>query len=107
MPLSLLCLLRGLGTALAQESSSGFWAETLDNGMRVSVLADPGDEVLVSTLTFSASVNPIRYVGAAPIFVDSERTSWNMDPALLAEALHAKAKAGKLPKAVIVVDLYG
>jgi len=67
----------------------------------------PGDEVLGSTFTFSASVNPIAYCGARPTFIDSERTSWNMDPALLRETLAKRAQAGKLPKAVIVVDLYG
>lgn len=67
----------------------------------------PGDEVLVSTLTFSASVNPIRYLGATPVFIDSELRSWNMDPGLLAEELERRAKVGKLPKAVVAVDLYG
>ncbi|MCA1668662.1 MAG: aminotransferase class I/II-fold pyridoxal phosphate-dependent enzyme [Thermomicrobia bacterium] len=67
----------------------------------------PGDEVLGSTFTFSASVNPITYCGARPTFIDSERTSWNMDPALLRETLAKRAQAGKLPKAVVVVDLYG
>src|SRR5216683_818010 len=67
----------------------------------------PGDEVLVSTLTFVASVNPILYLGATPVFVDSERLSWNMDPTLLAEVLEARALAGKVPKAVVVVHLYG
>lgn len=67
----------------------------------------PGDEVLVSTLTFSATVNPIRYLGAAPVFIDSERTSWNMDPALLSEGLEARARSGRLPRAVVVVHLYG
>jgi pyridoxal phosphate-dependent aminotransferase EpsN len=67
----------------------------------------PGDEVLVSTLTFSASVNPIAYQGARPVFIDSETTSWNMDPALLAETVEGKVKAGKPPKAVIPVHLYG
>ena len=67
----------------------------------------PGDEVLVSTLTFAASVNPIVYLGGRPIFIDSERASWNMDPNLLAETLHAKARQGRLPKAVVVVHLYG
>jgi pyridoxal phosphate-dependent aminotransferase EpsN len=66
-----------------------------------------GDEVIVSSLTFSASVNPILYVGATPLFVDSERTSWNIDPALLAQALRDRARAGRLPKAVLVVHLYG
>jgi dTDP-4-amino-4,6-dideoxygalactose transaminase len=67
----------------------------------------PGDTVLVSTLTFAGSVFPIRYVGATPHFIDSERTSWNMDPALLADTLAAYARRGALPKAVIAVDLYG
>ncbi len=67
----------------------------------------PGDEVLVSTLTFSASANPIVYQGARPVFIDSERVSWNMDPALLTETLDRKAKEGRLPKAVVVVHLYG
>jgi dTDP-4-amino-4,6-dideoxygalactose transaminase len=66
-----------------------------------------GDEVFVSSFTFSASVNPVRYVGAKPVFIDSEERSWNMDPALLEEALVRKAKTGRLPKAVILVDLYG
>jgi dTDP-4-amino-4,6-dideoxygalactose transaminase len=65
------------------------------------------DEVLVSTLTFSASVNPIRYLGARPVFIDSDRTSWNMDPALLVQALDQRAAAGRLPKAVVLVHLYG
>ena len=67
----------------------------------------PGDEVLVSTLTFSASVNPIRYLGAQPVFIDSERTSWNLDAALVEEALVERARAGRLPAAVVVVHLYG
>lgn len=67
----------------------------------------PRDEVFVSTLTFSASVNPIRYLGATPVFIDSEPISWNMDPDLLAEALEGRARRGCLPKAVILVHLYG
>ena len=65
------------------------------------------DEVMTSSLTFAATANAITYVGAKPTFIDCERASWNMDPALLAQALDARAKAGKLPKAVVVVDLYG
>jgi pyridoxal phosphate-dependent aminotransferase EpsN len=65
-----------------------------------------GDEVWVSDLTFAASANAVRYVGATPVFVDSD-ASWNMDPALLARALDDAARAGELPKAVIAVDLYG
>lgn len=66
-----------------------------------------GDEVLVSTFTFSASVNPILYVGGHPTFIDSEPSSWNMNPELLAQTLQARARAGRLPKAVVVVHLYG
>jgi dTDP-4-amino-4,6-dideoxygalactose transaminase len=73
------------------------------------VLLDVGseDEVWTSTLTFAATANAIRYVGATPVFIDSERVSWNMDPALLREALQAAAVRGSLPKVVIAVDLYG
>ena len=67
----------------------------------------PGDEVITSTLTFSATANAIRYVGATPVFIDCDPQSWCMDPALLREELHACAARGKLPKAVITVDLYG
>ncbi len=66
-----------------------------------------GDEVLVSTLTFAGSVNPILYVGATPTFIDSEPDSWNIDPNLLEDVLRLRAKRGKLPKAVMVVHLYG
>ncbi|MFN7018960.1 MAG: DegT/DnrJ/EryC1/StrS family aminotransferase [Fimbriimonadales bacterium] len=66
-----------------------------------------GDEVAVSTLTFAASAFPITYLGAKPVFIDSERTSWNMDPNLLAEWLYQRAHVGKLPKAVVLVHLYG
>ena len=67
----------------------------------------PGDEVIVSDLTFAASANPVVYQGARPVFIDSEKKSWNMDPELLAETLARKARQGKLPKAVILVHLYG
>ena len=67
----------------------------------------PGDRVYLPSLTFCGSVNPVRYVGAEPVFIDSERDTWNMDPALLAEALEADAKQGDLPKAVMAVHLYG
>jgi len=66
-----------------------------------------GDAVWVSTLTFAASAFPIRYVGATPVFVDSARDTWNMDPALLAEALDDAAMRETLPRAVVVVHLYG
>jgi pyridoxal phosphate-dependent aminotransferase EpsN len=66
-----------------------------------------GDEVLVSTLTFSASANPVVYLGATPVFVDSELISWNLDPALVCETVERKARQGKLPRAVVPVHLYG
>lgn len=68
----------------------------------------PGDEVICSTFTFSGSCNPVAYVGATPVFVDSEPTTWNLDPTVLREAITARiAKRGQAPKAIIVVDLYG
>lgn len=66
-----------------------------------------GDEVLCSTLTFSASANPIVYERAVPVFIDCNRETWNIDPGLLAEELKECAALGRLPRAVIVVDLYG
>jgi pyridoxal phosphate-dependent aminotransferase EpsN len=67
----------------------------------------PGDEVFCSTLTFAASANPIRYLGAEPVFVDSDAATWNMDPNLLSAAFNDRASRNKLPKAVVVVHLYG
>lgn len=66
-----------------------------------------GDDVFVSTLTFSASVNPILYLGARPVFIDSETQSWNMDPEILSDALNERARNGLLPRAVVLVHLYG
>jgi dTDP-4-amino-4,6-dideoxygalactose transaminase len=68
---------------------------------------EPGDEVVCSTLTFIATANPITYLGAKPVFIDSDRASWNMDPILLQDFLDKRASLGKLPKAVILVHLYG
>jgi len=67
----------------------------------------PGDEVLCSSLTFVASAAPITYLGAKPVFIDSEERSWNMDPALACAVIEQKAKAGKAPKALVLVHLYG
>lgn len=68
----------------------------------------PGDEVLVQSFTFCASSHPVTYLGAVPVFVDSEPDSWNMDPALLEEAIRDRiAKTGRKPKAIIPVALYG
>lgn len=67
----------------------------------------PGDEVWCSSFTFAASANPICYEQAVPVFIDCEAASWNLDPALLAQALDDAARRGRLPRAVIVVHLYG
>ena len=67
-----------------------------------------GDEVIVQSFTFCASSHPITYVGATPVFVDSEKNTWNMDPELLEEAINDRiAKTGKKPKAIVPVALYG
>jgi dTDP-4-amino-4,6-dideoxygalactose transaminase len=67
-----------------------------------------GDEVICSSFTFSASCNPIVYQGATPVFIDSEKDTWNMDPELLEEAILDRIKKkGKKPKAIILVHLYG
>lgn len=68
----------------------------------------PGDEVCVQSFTFCASSHPITYLGATPVFIDSEKDSWNMDPALLEQAIEDRiAKTGKKPKAIVPVALYG
>jgi dTDP-4-amino-4,6-dideoxygalactose transaminase len=67
----------------------------------------PGDKVFCSTLTFAASANPIAYQGAEPVFIDSDEDSWNMSPEALARAFESAKREGWLPKAVIVVSLYG
>lgn len=66
-----------------------------------------GDEVICQSFTFSASANPIRYVGATPVFVDSEKDTWNMCPQMLEEAIKDRTSKGKKPKAIIPVHLYG
>ena len=66
-----------------------------------------GDTVFCSTLTFVASANPILYEGANPVFIDSDLRTWTLDPSLLASELEKAARAGRLPKALVVVHLYG
>ncbi|SEV83821.1 dTDP-4-amino-4,6-dideoxygalactose transaminase [Prevotella aff. ruminicola Tc2-24] len=68
----------------------------------------PGDEVIVQSFTFCASSHPVTYLGATPVFVDSEKETWNMDPELLETAIKDRiAKTGKKPKAIVPVALYG
>jgi dTDP-4-amino-4,6-dideoxygalactose transaminase len=65
------------------------------------------DEVFCPTLTFVATANPVRYLGAKPVFVDSDRASWNMNPQILEQALRERAQRSALPRAVIVVHIFG
>jgi pyridoxal phosphate-dependent aminotransferase EpsN len=67
----------------------------------------PGEEVFCPTLTFAASCNPIRYLGAEPVFLDSDYANWNLDPNVLEDALRQRAQRNKLPRALVVVHLYG
>lgn len=96
------CQLTGAGHAAAVSSGTA----AIHLALRL-LGVETGDEVFCSTLTFAATANPIIYQGAKPVFIDSDYTSWNMNPNLLHEALAARAKIGKLPKAVILVHLYG
>ena len=67
----------------------------------------PGDEVLCSTLTFVAACNPVRYLGAEPVLLDSNKATWNLDPNLLEDALRERAQQNKMPRALVVTHLYG
>jgi dTDP-4-amino-4,6-dideoxygalactose transaminase len=93
-----------VGVAHAAALSSGTAAIHL--ALRI-LGVERGDEVIASSLTFSATVNPVLYQGATPVLIDSDRATWNMDPGLLEEELAACARRGRLPRAVIAVDLYG
>ena len=93
-----------LGAAHAVALSSGTAALHL---ALLQAGVGPGDRVLCSTLTFAASANPIRYLGAHPVFVDAEVAAWNLDVALLREALTDAAATGERIAAVVAVDLYG
>ena len=95
---------RAVGTRHAVALSSGTAA--LHLALQLAGV-EPDDEVIVPSLTFVASVNPIRYLGARPVFVDSETTSWNLDPEILGVVLRARAEQGRLPAAVVAVHLYG
>jgi pyridoxal phosphate-dependent aminotransferase EpsN len=72
-----------------------------------SLQLEPDDEVYCSTATFAATVNPVVYERGRPVFIDSDPTTWNMDVQLLGDELRRAAQFGRLPKAVIAVDLYG
>ncbi len=93
-----------VGVAHAAATSSGTAA--LHLGLRLLGVG-PGDLVLCSSLTFVASANPIRQLGATPVFIDSEPLGWNMSPSALRRALRTLAAEGRRPKAAVVVNLYG
>jgi len=97
-----ICAISGISDAVAVSSGTA----ALHLAVRLMDV-QPGDEVFCSTFTFVASANPVVYQGARPVFIDADTESWNMDPNLLAEALAQRAKAGRLPKAIIVADIYG
>ncbi len=67
----------------------------------------PGDEVLVPSFTFVATASAVTYLGATPVLVDCSSDNWTLDPALVAEELDARARSGRLPRALVTVDLYG
>ena len=92
----------GISNAVALSSCTA----ALHLALHVAGVRD-GDEVFASTLTFIGSVSPITYLGGIPVFIDSDRLSWNMDTELLAETIHSCSKTNRLPKAVIPTDLYG
>jgi pyridoxal phosphate-dependent aminotransferase EpsN len=97
-----MCAASGIKAALCVSSGTA--------GLHLAVRligVQPGDVVFCSTLTFAASANPIVYQGARPVFIDSDERSWNMDPHLLAEGLDDWARRGRLPRAIVVTDLYG
>lgn len=103
-----------LATWLGEKSASPLHVVALSSGTAAIHLAlvmlgvGPGDEVICQSFTFAASANPIVYQGATPVFVDSEPSTWNMDPELLRQAIDDRLRAtGKLPKAIIPVHLYG
>ncbi len=73
----------------------------------INVGVKRGDEVICQSMTFAASANPITYLGAKPIFIDSERNTWNIDPEVVRDVVVSKIAKGKKPKAIIVVHLYG
>ena len=93
-----------VGSGHAAAVSSGTAA--LHLALRLAEVGE-GDEVFCSTLTFVATASPITYLGAKPVFIDSEPETWNMDPIILKRELDKRAKQGKLPKAVVIVHLYG
>lgn len=100
-------------TAIEEYAGNNVHAACLSSGTAAIHLAlellnvGKGDEVLCQSFTFSASANPITYLGATPVFVDSEEDTWNISPVLLETAIKERMEAGKKPKAIVAVHLYG
>ena len=103
----------GFECDIAAYLNNGSYVAALSSGTAALHLAlilfgvEPGDEVICQSMTFSASANPICYLKATPIFVDSEKETWNMDPDFLEQAIKDRIAKGKKPKAIIPVHLYG
>lgn len=99
---------REVATAVGAKDAAALSSGTAALHLALVLLGvGPGDEVLVSNLTFVASANVVRYVGALPVFVGSSASTWTLDPDVLEEALADRVKRGRRPKALIAVDLYG
>ncbi|MFT2010627.1 DegT/DnrJ/EryC1/StrS family aminotransferase [Pontibacter sp. 13R65] len=102
----------GLEHDICQHTNARF-AVALNSGTAAIHLAlrvlgvQPGDEVLCSTFTFVATANPILYMGATPVFVESEASTWNMCPTTLTQTIEARLKLGKKPACILLVHLYG
>ena len=103
----------GFETVIENYLGEGICVAALSSGTAALHLAlilfgvKKDDEVLCQSMTFSASANPIVYQGATPIFVDSEKETWNICPEALEEAIKDRLDKGKKPKAIIAVHLYG
>jgi dTDP-4-amino-4,6-dideoxygalactose transaminase len=103
----------GFESDIAEFLGESVHAAALSSGTAAIHLAlillgvQPGDEVICQSMTFSASANPIAYLGAKPIFIDSERETWNMHSGYLEEAIKDRIKKDRKPKAIIAVHLYG
>lgn len=104
---------KGFETDLEAYLNKGSYVAALSSGTAAIHLAlimlgiEPGDEVICQSKTFVASVNPVLYLGATPVLVDSETKTWNMCPEILEKAIKDRIHQGKKPKAVIAINIYG
>jgi len=97
-----------LASILGVNGSAAFSSGTAAVHLALILLGvQRGDEVICQSFTFAGSCNPVVYLGATPVFIDSETDTWNMDPDLLEKAVKERSGVGRKPKAIIVVDLYG